>query len=252
MRFLVTTLAVATLLGGSPSARAGFLVVESWETPAGNSPIFTFPSPWVGAGPQNGYYYSQIIQPSAGEFSSVNPLPAPADGNQHLRLGRNYSVSRLTGAAIQANTDYTLSVAIGNNNYQNFAYAGGTQQTFWSIQLWADTSGLGTFDGSVDTFIGQQYGTSGTATLPVPGNWALNTFTFNSATTPSLVGKELVILLGNGEPFFSVSNYDNVTLSTPDAVAAVPLPPSVLLLAAGLAGLPLLGGVRTRRGFRVP
>lgn len=58
MRFLVTTLVVATLLGGSPSAKAGFLVVESWETPSPPLPIFTFPSPWVGAGPQNGYYYS--------------------------------------------------------------------------------------------------------------------------------------------------------------------------------------------------
>ena len=102
-------------------------------------PIFTFPSSWVGAGPQNGYYYSQILQPSAGEFSSVNPLPAPADGNQYLRLGRNYSVSRMTGAAIQANTEYTLSVAIGNNNYVNSG-----QQSFWGISLWADTSSLGT------------------------------------------------------------------------------------------------------------
>lgn len=148
----------------------------------------------------------------------------------------------MTGAAIQANTEYTLSVAIGNNNYVNSG-----QQSFWGISLWADTSSLGTFDGSVDTFIGQQYGTSGTANLPVSGGWALNSFTFNSATTPTLVGKELVILLYNRDPFFSLSNYDSVTLSTPDAVSAVPVPPSALLLAAGLLGFPLLNGVRSRR-----
>jgi len=248
----MTILAVALLVWGSPGATAGFLVVESWEIP---TPLgyFAFPSPWVGAGPQggtNGGAFSSGVESAGtgpGAFNVANPLAAPADGNHYLQLGRSYSVSTLTGVTIQANREYTLSTAIGNSNYLNYAYAAGAQQKYWGISLWADTADLGSFDSSVDTFIGQEFGFSGTANVPAVGAWALNSFAFNSTTTPSLVGKELVIVLGNGDPAFSVSNFDNVTLSTPDAATATPLPPSVLLLAAGLLGL-ARWGVRTRRG----
>jgi hypothetical protein len=211
--------------------------VETWETPpvAAGATSTTLPAPWVRF--SGGVSNSQIWHPnSTANFNQVQPLAGPAGGNQLLFLnGTNTGIHRLSGVIIQANTTYELSAAIGND-----MQTANTQ--FWSLQLWADTNNSGVFEGSVaDTFIGQQFGTNAGAVNPAEGDWALNSFSFNSAGTPGLVGKELVVFLNNfnnGRSF-----YDNVSLQT--VVQPVPEPASLALL-----GLTALGGLGVRQRHR--
>ena len=244
MRYLVTTLAVATLLWASPSAKAGFLVVEGWESVA-LAPGSLSATPAPGWAVFTGASFSGVYRPGAAEFTATSPLAAPAGGNNALVLsGVNTGWSYTTTALIQPNTVYTLSAAIGNSTIAS-------DHNNWSLQLWADTNNNGAFDGGgFDTFLGQQFGTNPTALAPALGAWRTNSYQFDSATNPLSVGSRLIVFLNNFNT--GTSYYDSVTLSTPDAVTATPLPPSVLLLIAGFMGLPLWSGVRTRRGSRSP
>lgn len=125
-------------------------------------------------------------------FSQVSPLSDSAGGNQLLFLsGANTGVDLVTGFLIDPDTTYTLSAAFGDDLQT-------TGNNHWSLQVWADTDANGVFDGVAgDTFLGQQFGTSGTQADPAPGEWAVNSFSFDSANTPSLAGKHLIIFLNN-------------------------------------------------------
>lgn len=179
---------------------------ENWETPAipddsiSTSILF---SGWRQYSGTNLGIYNPLN--NSERFNQTNPLAPPAGGNQLLFLsGSNTGIYRMSGVLIEPNTTYTISAAIGNDLLTaNIAY--------WSLQLWADSDNSYLFEGSsTDTFIGQQFGTSATAVNPEPGNWTLNSFSFDSSTTPALVGQQLIIFLNN---FGSntASFYDNVS-----------------------------------------
>lgn len=239
---VLIALGCAVVLTVTTDGSGATLFVETWEDPAlaSGASSSSLPSGWQRfSGPMSS---ARIWHPSsAGGFSDVEPLEAPAGGNQLLVLeGLNTGVSRMSGTLIQPNTIYTLSASIGATLLTD-------HPEFWSLQLWADTNGSGAFEGSFagDDFIGQQFGTLATAVNPAPGSWVLNTFSFNSSTTPSLVGEQLVVFLnsfGDG-----TSTYDNVTLSAAPAPAAVPEPASLVLLSTGASGLLRMAHRRQRR-----
>jgi hypothetical protein len=177
-------------------------VIENWENPvlASGTTSAALPSPWALF--SNNGSYEVVNSPTA--------LPSPADGHQYLDLnGTNTGIAEVTDIVISANTTYTLSAAIG--------HVDASYGNSWSIQLWADTNGNNVFDGSAhDTFIGQQFATSGTASNPANGVWTSNAFTFDSASTPNLVGNHLIVFLNNYLP--GSSFYDSIAIAqAPDA-----------------------------------
>lgn len=233
-KLLVTGLA---LLCSCATGRAAIIVEETWETPSisAGSTSATLPASWTRfSGSVND---SQVWHPdSVTNFNQVQSLESPAGGSQLLLLrDTNTGVYRMSGANIAANTTYELSAAIGNE-----LQTSNTQ--FWSLQLWADTNSSGFFEGSGgDTFIGQQFGTSGTALNASAGEWVSNSFSFNSATTTSLIGQEMIVFLNNFND--GTSYYDNVRLSQ------VP-EPTTLAIWSLLGGIGLVAGHRRRRHRR--
>jgi|GEM_PF-6108013 len=223
-----------------PNVSRAAILTESWETPeiASGATSTLLPAPWVRF--SGSAADSVIFHPNSTFFNVVDPLAGPADGNQVLALSfTNTGIYRLSGALIQADTIYTLEAAIGNDLLSNF------RNDTWSLQLWANTNVDGVF-GSGDTFIGQQFGTSGTAVNPTAGNWALNSYSFNSAATPSLIGKELIVFLNNFDvhPEVGTSYYDNVRLS---AVPATVPEPASLAIWGGISIAGLVVGWRRKR-----
>ena len=235
LKMFNSLLVVAVVLLVQPKcATSGVVFSEGWESPALNPGATStlLPGNWS-LFSNNGSY--GIWRPDNHvNFNSVEPLASPAGGNQLLFLsGTNTGVGIVTTVTIAPETVYTLSSAIGSGQTAN--------NQGWSIQLWADTSGSSTFVGSGggDTFIGQQYGLTLSAVNPGAGDWASNSVSFDSSTTPNLVGKHLDIFLNN---FLNgTSYYDNVTLSA----ATVPEPGSLAMLAG--FGLATLAGACLRR-----
>ncbi len=91
-------------------------------------PNFSFESPAQGSGGVGGGSPTSwtlagsggVYRPNS-DFSSTNPLPAPADGNQYAFLeaptsGASASVTSGVLGTVDANTIYTLTAAIGNRN----------------------------------------------------------------------------------------------------------------------------------------
>jgi hypothetical protein len=226
-RAFLTTLALLTF---SLNAKAQFS--ESWESPVvvsgGTSAVL--PPGWelfFGIG------LDKVEQPNTSTaFNSVAPLAGPARGNQFLSLaGLNTGVARLSGLTLQPDTTYTLAAAIGNSKLV-------ANDSNWSLQIWADSNSSGLFEGSIaggDTFIGQQFGTNTDALTAAAGEWAYNSFSFNSNSFPLLHGKQLIVFVNNYST--GTSYYDNVSISS-----AVPELPSLWLALVGL------GCIAVRRG----
>lgn len=117
------------------------------------------------------------------DFSSVNPLAAPATGNYVGFIQEPGGGCETPVGSILANTTYTITVAIGNR----FAEGEGD----WSIQLWAGPGTSGT------TFLNQTFSAQSGVNHPVAGGWANNTVTFSSASNPAVVGQNLFIRIDN-------------------------------------------------------
>lgn len=246
MRFSawLTVFQVTLLAALVDETARGAIFTETWESPAitPGATSTLLPIPWsVFPGSST---TPEIVYPNVtSDFDQVSPLSAPAGGNQALRLGsQNTGISRLSGDLIIANTTYVLSAAIGNDGQS------AVRNDSWSLQLWVDSNGNGIFDGSIsDAFIGQQFGTHIGAINPSAGQWATNSFTFDSAARPDLVGKQLVVFLNNFDLPNSASYYDNVTLTAAPNQAAVPEPASLALWSFLAVG----GIVASRRKTRV-
>lgn len=220
-------LTIAVVFTAAQVSQAAIHLTENWENPVIASPggtTETLPSGWQRNG--GGTNDSVLVRPTDATFNQAGPLEAPAGGNQALRLtGTNVGVALVTTVTIQANTVYTLEAAIGND------ISAAQRNDTWSLQLWATSNGF-------DTFIGQQFGTNPGAINPAAGEWALNSYSFNSASTPGLVGQRLIIFLNNFDvrPDVGQSYYDNVQLSSEPATAAVPEPGTLTSWGLGVLG----------------
>ncbi len=103
----------------------------------------------------------------------------------------------------------------------------------------------GDFGSDADTLTLQAYsGLDGTGTLLASAfdNYGINAFPVFDTVTVAAAGIRSVVFIGGGPPFTHSVYYDNIVV---DTVAAVPEPPTALLLA--LAGALLVGGRRRTR-----
>ena len=112
----------------------------------------------------------------------------------------------LTGTTLEANTTYTLTVAVGNRN--NLALPG------YGIELWAGA-----------TKVASEYSITqgGTGSDPADGTWSNVTATFTSGE--SVVAGDLEIVL---QSYGTQVNYDNVSLDA----TIIPEPATLGLVAA--------------------
>ena len=216
--FLLVT--SVTLLHANHVALGDTIFTEDWETPViATAPVEILPGFFVPtdtrlpAGWNSGRNLPWILaQPATSRFSNSLPFSAPAGEDQALILeGSNTGVSFET-VVISANTQYTLSAAIGSSLDTS------ENNMSWSLQLWADTSGDGTVTDD-DVFLGQSFGTQSGVTTPARGEWALNSVSINSNDAPEAIGRSLLVFLNN----FNVSGggtsyYDNVSLSSATSV----------------------------------
>lgn len=213
-------LAVAGIAASLPEARAISINVTnfSFEMPVlstGNLQVGT-PTGWTSFQTDGGGVFDVgVTHPGAAEYTVNTPFAAPAEGNNYLWLNR-FNGSGTAGifqdiGAIQPNTLYTLTVAIGGRADRINSPG--------IISLWngADQNG---------TLLGASGG------LPAQNSWQDFTVTF---TTGALVSGNLTIGLSVLNAPSIQADFDNVRLT---AVSAVPEPSSY-----GLAFASLMGGL---------
>ena len=163
-----------------------------------------------------------VYHPASG-FSSTNPLPAPADGNQiaYMVPGAGKTSSITTSASlgtVAANMLYTLTVALGNRN-DNLFFDTGT----YTIDLLAN---------GVSIAEATKAGSSISH-----GTFSDLSATFTSAASGPLIGESLTIRLSATAGSASDEGiFDNVRLTA----TPVPEPNSSLLLEIAAAGTGLL------------
>lgn len=231
--------AVILLVAAIPPANATSIVVPnfSFESPAlspganntggnGNTTAITNWTISAGVGNNNnGVYY-----PVSG-FTSTNPLPAPADGNQlaYLVPGAGFTSSITTTNSlglIAANTTYMLTVALGNrSDTSTLTFDNGR----YTIDILANGASV-----AESTLLGQT----------VPHGTFVDLSTSFLSTMP-LVGESLTVRLsasGDVAALGDQSNnegiFDNVRLSATTIPAGVPdAANTVMLLGPALLGL---------------
>ena len=173
----------------------------SFEYPALSPAAWNFTiSDWVQSG-QSGVWY-----PGAGYFNGL-----PPDGNQVAYLnGAGTVISQtLTATPLLPNATYTLQVDLGSR-LDTYPFPPGT-----TVALYAGNNLL----------------VSDSPSAPTQGYWKTDTVTFTSTSITPGIGQNLKIVLTSAG---TQADFDNVRLNY------VPLPPTVLLLGSGLAGLGLL------------
>jgi MYXO-CTERM domain-containing protein len=202
-RMLVCTVVVASVAGVAGHADAGSIFVENASFEALDLDDGTFvrgaPEGWT------------LIE---GRFGTFDPLaisfPSVPDG-ENTAYGNGGTIAQILAAVLEANTVYTLEVAIGNRPEAPFPG--------FAVQLWAGDSLLAE---DVSSFVppGQGFRTSLVNYVALPDNTA--------------AGQLLEIrLVSLGRQV----NFDDVTLD------GSPLPAPGALALLGLAGL----GCRRRR-----
>jgi hypothetical protein len=219
-------LAAIFLCTASGASQAAVLLFEDFETPAisiqgATSP--NLPTGWQ----SNGIGIPEIWRPGLFavpfRWNQAEPMASPAGGNQILFLNQWEGIYKQVGT-IAPNTTYTLSAAIGYDKWIG-------NPLNWSLQMYADSNDNGSLDPD-DTFLVQEFGGSGNAVNPLPGDWVTNSTSFDSAQIdPSLLGKTLLVLLFNyNDSIASTSNYDNVLLTAVPELSTIQL-----VLASALA-----------------
>lgn len=208
-------LTCALLVASVATSPAALLVVEnySFEMDVAPSPgvVQSVPNGWLSYN-QTGGADIGSQNPSGAMFSSINPLAAPAEGNQFVYINTfPENPDGISGifqpiTDLQPNTTYTLTVAIGSR--LDRVNTAGTI----SLVEGFDPSGtiLATGGGIPDT----------------PGTWEDYSISF---TTGDSVDGFLTIVLSTPAAGTIQAAFDNVRLEA----VAVPEPTTVALLAAG-------------------
>jgi hypothetical protein len=171
---------------------------------------------WGGLPPDHAFI------PTASDF--VLPLTSPAGGSFALWVQQDDSWAARSGGTIAANTEYTLSAAIGRRLAD-----GNPNPGLWHLQLYA-----GTDTAPVTLLTEIAYNMPG-ANLPTAGYWAEDSVTFNS-TGSSYVGQTLWARLYTDPVLgYDNSHFDNIQLNA----TLAPEPASLTML----AGLAIIGGL---------
>lgn len=153
--------------------------------------------------------YSAGVQHwTTSNFTTTNPLPSPADGNNSLYVGKLATVYQDVGL-LMANTTYTLTLAVGNR-LESGSQGGGI------FQLINGTTDL-------DTVLA-----TSVVSTPVPGSFNAQAISF---TTGANVAGDLVIALKHT---VSVGGNSNVEFDNLILTAEIPEPSTWALLLGGL------------------
>jgi hapalindole biogenesis HpiC1 cyclase-like protein/PEP-CTERM motif-containing protein len=169
-----------------------------------------------------------VYHPAAGAFSSVDPLPAPADQNQvaYLIPDAESSSSITTTASvgtIAANTMYTLTVALGNRLDTSFFDSG-----LYTIDILANGVSVAEATRSGNTI--------------AHGAFSDLSAIFTSSAAGPLIGQSLTLQLSASSGFGgNEAIFDNVRLTA----TVVPEPGMWEMILIGL--VTLLGAQRLRR-----
>lgn len=234
---LISSLRIAALFFAAPiftlSANSITVPNFSFESPAlpngannngGNGDTTAIPG-WTISAPAASGNNNGVYHPSAG-FTSTNPLPAPADGNQVAYLfpgaaANSCSITTTNSLGlIAANTDYLLTVALGNRN-DNLFFDTGT----YTIDLLAN--GVSIAESAL------------TGSAITHGTFTDLSASF-LATSGPLIGESLTIRLSatagsnNDEGIF-----DNVRL-TASPVGLPDVGGTMMLLGIGMVGIGML------------
>jgi hypothetical protein len=185
---------------GTPIQNSGFGVLQ--DTSSGTSTItFSDGSTWNGGqiavnvpgwtGTAAGTYDTGL-----GFAGTGVQAPAPGDSSPTFYAftvyGSSTTISQTTSSNILANTTYTLTFDLG-----------------WRGDVGTAPLGTGQLVGST----GPLALTSSSKPVPTQGNWAVQTYTFDTANSAdaSLIGTPLTVQLDGVQD--NVSNYDNVSVT---------------------------------------
>ena len=184
------------------------ITVNNFSFEAGTGSGYT-PSSWTAFN----YSWSGVFDDNGANYPVYNPLAAPADGNNFFACntgpGQPTSGIYQVCGALQPNTTYTLTVAIG---YSQAAPVSG--QSTWSPGV------ISLINGNDNTGLVL----ASTNGIPAnPGTWQDFTATF--ITGPSVSGNLTVALSVVGAPTYQ-AQFDNVRLT--QAAAPPVVPPTII------------------------
>jgi hypothetical protein len=223
-----TTIAVPNFSFESPALPPGA------NNGGGNGDTTSITS-WTIAAPA-GNTNNGVYHPVSG-FTSTNPLPAPADGNQIAYLvpgaGNTSSITTSNSLGlIAANTTYMLTVALGNRN---------------DTQILTFDTGLYTINILANGVSVAQSTLAGS--MVAHGTFSDLSTSFLSPNSGLLIGESLTLRLSaTGGSANDEGIFDNVRLTATTAVTSVPdSGGTMMLLSIGILGL---GMFRPRRAER--
>jgi len=152
-------------------------------------------------------------------------LPASTDmqadsGLQYAYANPGATLDQILTATLQANTDYTFEVAVGNRTNQG--------STGFCLGCTFDPVGL-IIDADTDAVLGTFSGST-----PAVGTWTDWTATFATGATSAAFGDNLEIVFGTAGS--TQGDFDLVEGST-NSTSSVPEPSTFMFAGAGLLGL---------------